>query len=104
MAGFTRSIFKLNYRSPVPGSCTPKLVPDHVELDCLPATELHAGSETIATVEQLKKSISDKIEVSLSASYMIAAFSYSFSKETRYMIDNIVKRDTTSIVSRAIPQ
>jgi hypothetical protein len=70
-----------------------------VELDCIPSTSLTAASETISTVEQLKKSVSDKIEIAVSASYMAAAFSYSFSKETRYMIDNIFKEERTSIVS-----
>ena len=102
MAGFMQPVFKLNYLSPATGSCTSKLVPDHIQLDCLPSTSLKVDSETISTVEQLKKSISNTIEMSISARYIVAAFSYSFLKETRYMIDNIVKRDTTSIVSRAM--
>ena len=98
MTGFMHPVFKLNYTSAIPGSCTSKLIPNHVQLDCLPSTSFSINSETIATVEQLKRSITDRIEISLSASYQMVAFSYSFSKETRYMIDNIVKRDTTSMV------
>ena len=100
--GFTRAIFKLHYTSPSIGSCTSQLVPGNVELDCLPSTSLTADSETISTVEQLKKSITDKIEISASSSFSVAAFPYSHSQETRYMIDNIVKNDRTSIVSRRI--
>ncbi len=103
MKGFMQPVFKLNYLSAAPGSCTSKLVPEHVQLDCLPSTSLSIHSETLATVEQLKKSITDRVEISLSASYQMIAFSYSFSKESRYMIDNIVKRDTTSIVSKIDP-
>lgn len=100
MTGFMAPIFKLNYTSAIQGSCTSKRIPNHVNMDCIPSTSLDTYSETIATVEQLKKSIMNRIEVSASASYMAAAFSYSFSHESRYMIDNIVKHDTTSIVSR----
>ena len=101
MTGFMSPIFNLNYTSAIPGSCTSKRVPNHVYLDCIPSTSIDTHSETIATIEQLKKSITNRIEVSVGASYMGAAFSYSFSQESRYMIDNIVKRDVTSIVSRA---
>ena len=99
MEGFMHPIFKLNYTSAISGSCTSKLIPDHVHLDCLPSTSLDVYSETITTIEQLTKSITDRITISVEASYIVVAFSYSFSKETRYMIDNIVKRDSTSIVS-----
>ncbi len=47
MAGFTRSIFKLNYTSPVLGSCTTKLVPNYVDLDCLPSAKMKIDSEII---------------------------------------------------------
>ena len=102
MAGFTRAIVKLNYTSPSPGACTSQLIPDHVELDCIPSTSLTAASETISTIEQLKKSITDKVELAVSVNVMAAAFSYSFSKETRYMVDNIFKEERTSIVSCTI--
>ncbi len=96
-------IFKLNYVSPDQGSCASKLIPEHVILECGSSTSLTINSETIATVEQLKKSILDKVELSLNDNYTAAAFSYSFSEETRYMIDNIVKHNINSIVSRVIP-
>jgi hypothetical protein len=99
MNEFTRSIFKLNYTSAVPGSCTNKLVPDNVELDCLPSTSLKIDSEIMDTVEHVHTSISNKVKVSLAAKYMGVEFSYSFSRETRKMLDNIVKSHQTSIVS-----
>jgi hypothetical protein len=98
MAGFTRSIFKLNYTSPVPGSCTTKLVPNNVDLDCLPSTSMKIDSEIIDTVEQLHKAISNKIEVSGGVNFMKVGFSYKYSKETQYMLDNIIKNHQTSIV------
>ena len=97
--GFTRAIFKLNYTSAVPGSCTNKLVPNNVDLDCLPSTSLKIDSEVIDTVEKLHKSITDKVTVSVGARYMAAGFSYKYSKETQYMLDNIVQKQQISIVS-----
>jgi hypothetical protein len=99
MNEFTRSIFKLSYTSAVTGSCTNKLVPDNVELDCLPGAVLKIDSEIMDTVEHVHKSISNKVKVSLGAAYKSVAFSYSFSRETRKMLDNIVKSHQTSIVS-----
>jgi len=99
MNEFTRPIFKLNYASAVPGSCTNKLVPDNVELDCIPTTSLEVDSEIMDTVEHVHTSISNKVKVSLGATYKSLAFSYSFSRETRKMLDNIVKSHQTSIVS-----
>ena len=99
MQEFMHPVFKLNYTSAAPGSCTSKLVPEHVHLDCLPSTSISIRSETIATIEQLKKSITDRIETSVGISYMKFSFSYTFSKETRHMIDNMVKHNMTSVVS-----
>ncbi|CAF1177634.1 unnamed protein product, partial [Rotaria sordida] len=39
MSGFGRSIFQLDYTNPPQGSCTTKLIPKNVELDCIPSTE-----------------------------------------------------------------
>ncbi|CAF1415705.1 unnamed protein product [Adineta steineri] len=99
-AGFTRSIFKLNYTSPVLGSCTDKLVPDNVDLECVPETSLAVDSEIIDTIEHLHKSISNKVEASIGAQFKGLGFSYQFSKETRYMLDNIVKNHQTSIFTK----
>ena len=99
MDEFTRSIFKLNYTAPPVGSCTNKLVPNNVELDCLPSTVQAVDSEIIDTVEHLHKSISKKIDVSVEVKFRGVGFSYGFSRETKNMIDNIVKNHQTSIVS-----
>jgi hypothetical protein len=99
MAGFTRSIFKLNYTLPVSGSCTTKLVPNNVDLDCVSTTSMKIDSEIIDTVEQLQKSISNKVQFSTGIKVKGVEFSYEYSKETRFMLDNIVKKHQTSIVS-----
>lgn len=100
MDEFTHSVFKLEYTSAVVGSCINKLVPNNVELDCLPSTEYTAKSEIIDTVEQLHTSISNKVSVSLGAKLKGVEFSYKYSKETKRMTDNIVKNNQVSIVSR----
>jgi hypothetical protein len=103
MTEFTRSIFKLNYTSRAPGSCTNKLIPNNVDLDCIPSTSTKIVSEIIDTVEHVYRSVSNKAKVSVGAKFLAKlislAFSYSSSKETRTMLDNIVKRHQTSIVS-----
>ena len=90
MDQFTHSIFKLNYSAAVIGSCTNKLVPNNVQLDCLPSIE--------QAIDQLKSSISNRVDISVGVKYKSVGFSYEFSKETRHMIDNIVKQHQTSIV------
>lgn len=34
MEGFARAIFKLNYSKRATGSCTNKMIPEHVDIDC----------------------------------------------------------------------
>ena len=99
MNEFTRSIFKLNYTSATPGSCTNKLVPQNVDIDCLPSTSLQIDSESIDTVEHLSKSIYSKVQVSAGVTVKGVGFSYTHSKETRNVLDNIVKESKTAIVS-----
>ena len=53
----------------------------------------------IETVEHIYKSISNRVDVSIGARFKDIEFSYKFSKETQHMIDNVVKRKQTSIVS-----
>jgi hypothetical protein len=98
MDEFTRSIFKLNYTSPVIGSCTNKSVPNNVELDCSSSMSLTIQSEIIDTIEHLHTSISNKVQVFAGAKFMNIGFSYSFSKETRHMIDNIIKKHQSAVV------
>jgi hypothetical protein len=102
MAGFARPIFKLNYISSVPGSCTDKLIPDNVDLDCITGTSRNIDSEIIDTVEELHKSISNRVQVSIGVTFKNVGFSYGYSKETRYILDTIFKKQQISIVSRYI--
>lgn len=99
MGGFTRSIFKLNYSSSAQGSCVDKLVPNNVDLDCRPLTSIEIENDMVDTVEKLHTSISNKIQMSVGIKYKNVGFSYTHSKETRYMLDTIVKNRQTSIVS-----
>ncbi|CAF3044611.1 unnamed protein product [Rotaria sp. Silwood2] len=99
MDEFTRSIFKLNYSSPVPGSCTDKFVPNNVELDCLPSGTQTVNSEVVDTIENLHASISNKVDISTGAKFRGVGFSYTRSKETRHMLDNIINKHRTSILT-----
>ena len=102
MNEFTRSIFKLNYTSATPGSCTNKLVPQNVDIDCVPSTSLKIESEFIDTVEHLSKSIYNKVQVSAGVTVKGVGFSYTYSKETRNVLDNIVRESKTAIVSHLL--
>ncbi|CAF1032270.1 unnamed protein product [Didymodactylos carnosus] len=86
MEGFGHPVFKLIYESNSHGSCTTKLIPKYVLLDCLPGSATSASSEVIQTLEQLSESISDKIEIGIGASYKAFSFGYKTSKETSYMV------------------
>ncbi|CAF3671185.1 unnamed protein product [Rotaria socialis] len=55
MEGFARPIFELNYNKKAQGTCTKALIPDNVDIDCLPSVEVQAGTEIISTLEQLQK-------------------------------------------------
>jgi hypothetical protein len=43
--GFRRPIFALTFSAPEQGSCTDQLIPDNVDLDCLPSTVSSAVSQ-----------------------------------------------------------
>jgi hypothetical protein len=90
MEGFGHPVFKLEYQSSSPGACTDKLIPNFVSLDCLPSVVTSASTEIISTLKELSESISNKIDVSIGASYNAFSFSYTNSKETSYMVDTIV--------------
>ncbi|CAF1449949.1 unnamed protein product [Rotaria magnacalcarata] len=96
---FTRAIFKLNYSSSITGSCTDKLVPNNVELDCLPPDTRNIDSEIIETVEHLETFTTKKVEFPIGAQFKANSFSYKHSKETQRMIDNIVKNNQVSILT-----
>ena len=62
MEGFTRPVFELNYNRKAQGTCTKALIPENVDLDCLPSVEIQAGTEIISTLEQLQKSTMSGIQ------------------------------------------
>lgn len=95
--GYRRSVFKLVYKQPTFGSCTTKLIPDNVELHCIPSSELITNTETISTLNQLSESISNGISFGADVKYKMFSAGYSYSKETRFMIDQLIKQDTTSM-------
>ena len=101
MEGFARPIFELNYNRKAQGTCTKTLIPESVDLDCLPSVEIQAGTEIISTLEQLQKSTMSGIQVSAGAKYQMASFSYSHSTQTSYMIDQLVKSNTEVIYTTA---
>lgn len=98
--GFRHSVFKLNYTQPAIGSCTSKLIPDFVELQCLPSADLRASTEIISTLQQLSESTSKGISFGVDAKYKMFSAGYSHSSETRFMTDQIVKEDRTLTFTR----
>lgn len=95
MDAFTNPIFKLNYRASVPGACTSKLVPDNVNLVCMPMVVNIAETDIVTSLESLQKSITNKIESSPGISVFDFSFGYKKSKETTYMVDTILKNNKT---------
>ncbi|CAF3962289.1 unnamed protein product, partial [Rotaria sordida] len=101
MEAFAQPVFKLSYTRKAQGSCTSKLIPDNVYIDCLPSVEVHAGTEVINTLDQLQRSIMNGIHISADAKIKNASFSYEHSSQTRYMIDNTVQSNTTVLYTSA---
>lgn len=99
--GFRRSVFKLNYVQPAIGSCTSKTIPDFVELHCIPSTNLQTSTETISTLKQLTESTSKGISFGVDVKYNMFSAGYSHSRETRSMIDQLIKQDTTAMFTRS---
>jgi hypothetical protein len=79
--GFRRPIFELKFSSLDQGSCTNLLIPDNVNLDCLPSSVSSAVSEEISTLEELKESTSNGIDVNVGLSIAGASFSYGYSEQ-----------------------
>ena len=101
MEGFARPIFELIYSKKPQGTCTKLLIPENVDLDCLPSIEIQAGTEMISTLKQLQKSTMSRITISAGAKYLAASFSYTRSTQTSYMIDHLVKSNTEVIYTSA---
>ncbi|CAF1403367.1 unnamed protein product [Adineta ricciae] len=99
--GFKQPLFNLKYRQQAVGSCTSQLIPENVALDCLPSTTWDARTEIISELNELKESMTNKVDVSLSGQLPGIAFAYETSIETRYAIDNIVKKSRTLMQTTA---
>lgn len=99
MDGFRRSIFNLTYSSSSPGTCSSKLIPDNVEIDCQPSALTTANTEEFSKLKQLKESTSSGIDVSASfqgwGALSALSFGYGFSRQTTYMVDNIIQQGST---------
>ncbi|CAF0899456.1 unnamed protein product, partial [Didymodactylos carnosus] len=95
--GFRRSIFDLTFKQPTEGTCTNKLIPENVELDCVPSSDIVATTESVGTLSELSKSTSDGISFGVDFQYGAFSAGYGHSKETTFMIDNIIKKDTTAM-------
>ena len=91
MDGFRQPVFELNFIQAPQGSCTTKLIPEHVALDCITSSETQASTEVIDTLDRLKETIEKGVEAGFGGKYQKASFSYKYSKETRYMIDHLVQ-------------
>ena len=101
MEGFRQPVFKLDMTKQAYGSCTSKLIPKNVNLDCLPSIQITADTESISTLDQLMESTKKGIDVSVGLSVYSNSFSYSHSQETRSMIDTIVQLNSTVFFTRA---
>ena len=101
MEGFRQPLFKLDMSKLADGSCTNKLIPKNVNLDCLPSARIAANTESIATLDQLMQSMKKGVDVSVNLGVFGNSFSYSRSQETRSMIDTIVQLNSTVFFTRA---
>ena len=97
---FQHAVIKLNYGQAAVGSCTNDIVPDFVELQCIPSADLQTSTEMISTSEHLYESTMKRVEFYIASRYRRFAASYFYSKETRSMIDQIVKQSTTAMYTR----
>jgi hypothetical protein len=98
--GFQHAVIKLNYIQPAIGSCTTDLIPDFVELQCIPSADLQTSTEMISTSKHLSESILKRVDFGVTVRYRKFAASYFYSKETRSMIDLMMKQNTTATYTR----
>ena len=101
MSGFRQQIFKLNYRQTPQGSCTSKLIPEFVSIDCLASSEVQAGTEVIDTLNRLKETNTKGFDISIGGKYLQLSGSYHYSEQTRSVIDSIVKQHTEMLFTTA---
>ncbi|CAF4113940.1 unnamed protein product [Adineta steineri] len=91
MNGFGAPIFQLKYNKRPVGSCTTKLLPEHVEAICIPSSEVKAKTEKISTFYEYKESY----QKSESSGLSLGPISFGSSDETSWMLDNIYKYNYT---------
>lgn len=100
MEGFRLPVFQLDMTKQAKGSCTSKYIPQNVNLDCLPSTQITANTESISTISELMESTKQGIQFSGSSSIYGVSFSYSRSQETRSMINTIYQSNSTVYFTR----
>ena len=100
MEGFRRALFRLVLNKRSKGSCIDIVIPQNVELDCLPSMQMSAKTETIATMTQLQDSTKRGYDASVSAEGFGNSLSYRFSHEIRSMIDTLVEHNSTIYFTR----
>lgn len=98
--GFQHAVIKLNYEKAAVGSCTTDIIPEFVELQCIPSADIQTSTEIISTSEHLYESTMKRVEFYLATRYRRFAASYFYSKETRSMIDQIMTQDSTAMYTR----
>lgn len=98
--GFKHSVVTLDCINSVIGSCTSQSIPNFVELHCIPSIDLQTSTETISTLNQLSDSISNAMSFGSNLKYKTFSSAYSHSKETRFVIDQIMKQNSTVMFTR----
>ncbi|UJR12389.1 hypothetical protein I4U23_016566 [Adineta vaga] len=104
MSGFGRSIFQLDYTNPPKGSCTTKMIPKHIELDCIPSTEVREKTQKISNVQEMKESTANGMSWGVSVGITLSnpsippiaslSASYGQSRQSTYMMNNIYRDDS----------
>ncbi|CAM4747855.1 unnamed protein product [Rotaria magnacalcarata] len=101
MEGFRQPILKFDMIKRAKGSCTNKLIPTNVNLDCLSSIQITANTESITTLDQLMENTKRNIDFSLSIDGFGNSFSYSHSHETRSMVNTTIQSNSTVYFTRA---
>jgi len=101
--GFKQPVFKLTYSKPTQGSCTTKHIPDHVELHCIPNSDVTTTTETISTLQQLSESTSKGWGLGVDGiKYKMFSAGYDYSSETHFMVDQLLKHNRTALHTKAV--
>lgn len=98
--GFQHAVMKLNYVRAAVGSCTTDLIPDFVELQCIPSSDLQTATEVISDSKHLSDSTLKRVSFGVDVRYRRFIASYFYSKETRSMIDQMTTYNSTAMYTR----